>query len=171
MSGNFDLWLSDGVKSVIANNQTLALLVDDFCSYYRGELDYHGLNTQQVGYLNAQYAIGRDVPFDRGRVKILGDDYPNDYRGTCSHTHLVDRTLTTSNDDQQYTYSELTRKRHLRSNQDKWTSDAFLVYYEHAMKRDHVAILDFWLVDAHGKMDSNQKSRLMELIRIYEESV
>ena len=122
-----------------------------------------------IGYINAKYVFGRDVPFDRAPVKILGIDYPEDYAATCSHIHLIDKTLQRGNADQDKTYQELTSKRHLKDNQERWTSNCFLVYYQHSMKFDSYAILDFWQ-KGHQNFSNASKQKLLNMIEAYEDS-
>ncbi|WP_444924941.1 type II toxin-antitoxin system YafO family toxin [Microbulbifer sp. DLAB2-AF] len=165
---SIELWWSNGFDLQLQNNPILNALVDDFANYIKGELEFNGLG--DIGYLNAKYLFGRDVACDRPPVEILGIDYPRDKAGTCSHIHLIDRTVQTGNvSGQKFTYSELTSKRHLRDYQERWTSDCFLIYYQHSLKENAYAILDFW-PNGHSRFSHAERLKLLDMIEIYEDN-
>jgi hypothetical protein len=160
-----EISFSTGFYNQLERSPLLHALIEDFINYLKGDLQFNGLG--EIGYLNAQYLFGRDVPFDRDPVKILGFDYPSDYAGTCNHIHLIDRTLTDATEDQAKTYAQLIGKNHTKNNQNQWTSNCFLVYYRHSMKSDSYVVLDFW-IRGHDNFSHNTKQKLKNMIDAYE---
>ncbi len=153
MGRAYKIWFCPELKSLFNLHPQLHNLIKDFVAYKKGELLFNG---EGVGYINASYILGRDVPYDMPPVCV-----ENAY-----HIHALEKD---SKDHM------LAKRRHPR-NQYKWTSNIALVYCTHwteSHKAEHeksiFGILDF-TTDAHV-FNHNRKAELETLIEDFERAI